>query len=971
MYWKVERDCAAAAALLCLLYTFPASASTRLSPALSKVVVERASIKPDTLIDVIVFLDDNRVQSNAALSQLHPSPTRDERIKLVVGKLQAYRSQNADRLERFLETAGARNVSNYWITPAFSAMVPISSLQPLASQEGVTAVVEDAPLVPIDPISIAPAPVLAAGVSAQLSRLRVPSLWSRGLTGRGRLVCSFDTGVEQSHPALAPKWRGNGAPLSAAWFSTLTPDSLPSDKIGHGTHTMGLMVGASMTDTFGVAPDAEWITAGVIDQGKSLGNTISDILLAFQWALNPDGDTGTTSDVPDVILNSWGIPKGLFAPCDATFNGVIDNVEAAGIVTVFAAGNEGPDPRTIRNPADQATSPLNTLSVGAIDNNDVITGFSSRGPSSCDGTRIKPELVAPGVAIRSSYKGGGYYTMTGTSMSAPYIAGLVALMRQYNPDVTVAEIKYALVQSCTDLGPLGEDNSYGYGLPDASRLVDYLPEPTPPAFTIKRVMISDDGIASPGEEFGLQLLLYNAEGNVEQATATLRSMSNDSAIVVGSNAAFYFGSGGTTALNSEPFVVRFDSTFYHGQQLPFAVVLESPLRAAYDTLDLILTVGLPPNGSIALHATSRMEVTVSDFGQYGFAPGSFYNLQGEGFRYGGSPNLLYEAGIVVARNPLQLAHAVRDSLGRLAVSDFMPTRTLSIGWTDEEGGFHRDADLADVHSEIRIPISISQETISYPYGDDNGMLILSYYLKNDSIEKLSNLYFGFLADFDLLGDGELVSFDQARNLLYQHSDAGPAVGLVGLSNVRSFTIIANGTAKKGFTREELFAIVSSGLVDSGVDSAGDMLTIVGAGPFTIDARDSVQVALALVGGDNVAAVLAQAEAARQRFELTTDVIDPERILPGDFGLNQNYPNPFNPTTTISFQLTEADDVTLDVYNLLGQRVRTLVSERLPAGSHAVVWDGTNDDGEKVATGVYLYRLVTTAGTRTRRMMLLK
>lgn len=318
------------------------------------------------------------------------------------------------------------------------------------------------PTGPINP------PCLTKGDPLKL--LNVPYLWNKGYNGKGRLVCSFDTGVEKDHPALSSKWRGNHAPASSAWFSNATTNTIPIDRSGHGTHTMGIMVGASVTDTFGVAPGAEWITAGVIDQGRSLSATISDILQAFEWTLNPDGDTSTTDDVPDVISNSWGIRKGLFAPCDETFNVVIDNVEAAGIVVVFAAGNEGPGTRTLRSPADRASTPINCFAVGAVDNSKTIWYKSSRGPSSCN-REIKPEVVAPGVCIWSLYKGGGYEYMSGTSMAVPYIAGLAVLYRQYDPDASVEVIKNAIINSCTDLGSPGEDNTYGYGLPDASRLL--------------------------------------------------------------------------------------------------------------------------------------------------------------------------------------------------------------------------------------------------------------------------------------------------------------------------------------------------------------------------------------------------------------------------------------------------------------------------------------------------------------------
>jgi hypothetical protein len=709
----------------------------------------------------------------------------------------------------------------------------------------------------------------------------------------------------------------------------------------------------------------------VIDQGRPLGATISDILDAFEWALDPDGDPNTTDDVPDVILNSWGIPEGLFAPCDETFHIVTDNVEAAGIVTIFAAGNEGPDPSTIRNPADRASTPINSFAVGAVDNNKVVAGFSSRGPSSCDPTEIKPEVVAPGIGVRSSYKGGGYMSMTGTSMAAPYIAGLVALMRQYNPDASVDQIKNALLQSCTDLGDSGEDNAYGYGLPDAERLLDYLPVPAEPQFSIERLMISDDGVAAPGEEFGLQLLLHSTLDGIETVVATIVPENNDSVIMVEEETMFFFGQGGTTAINSEPFTIRFDSAFHHGREISCLLLLESFGGVSLDTLDFTITVGITPKGEIASHSTQELDISISDFGQYGFAPGSIYNLQGEGFRYDGSPNLLYEAGIIVGRNSLQLSSAVRDSMGLVAPSDFVPIEPLSTGWMEADDGFHRRACFVDSQSEIPIPVTVTQQTTSFPYDDDNGFLIVKYYLRNDSIEKLTGLYFGFLADFDLISDGEYCSYDETMGLLYQESNTGSVVGLVALRNVTSFKAIDNGSTKTGFTREELFNLISSGSDDIDDTLISDMFLFVNAGPFTINPGDSVEVSLALVGGHDLASIYANATAAKERFDFYTDVDTDEGILPQSLTLNQNYPNPFNPTTTITFSLAQAGEVSLEVFNMLGQKVKTLLTGRLPKGGHTVEWDATNHCGEKVASGVYYYRLASAEQSQTRKMVLLK
>ncbi len=391
-----------------------------------------------------------------------------------------------------------------------------------------------------------------------------------------------------------------------------------------------------------------------------------------------------------------------------------------------------------------------------------------------------------------------------------------------------------------------------------------------------------------------------------------------------------------------------------------------------DTLDLTITVGIAPEGSIASHSTTQIDISVSDFGQYGFAPGSIYNLQGDGFQYNGSQNLLYEAGLILGRNSLQLSSAVRDSSGHLAPSDFVPVASLTAGWMDADGGFHRRACLVDSQSEIPIPITVTQQTTSFPYIVDNGLLIVKYHLRNDSIEKLTDLYFGFLADFDLLGGSESCTYDGTMNLLYQESDIGLVVGLVGLKNVTSFKALTNGSNKNGFTRNELFQLISTAGVEVDKNAAGDLLFVVSSGPFTIFPGDSIEVALAMVGGYDAVSLYANATSAKEKYDLSTEVNDPdEETLPLSFELHQNFPNPFNPTTAISFSLPVTTEVSLEVFNMLGQRVKRLHTGRLSPGTHTYDWDATDGCGRKVANGVYFYRLTSGRLSQTKKMVLLK
>jgi hypothetical protein len=289
----------------------------------------------------------------------------------------------------------------------------------------------------------------------------------------------MDTGVDYLHPDLRDRWRGlvpgfettswfdpNGQHTTTP-FDKATPPGLP-DGSGHGTGTMGVMVGGDASSkVIGVAPEAKWIAVKIFDdEGDAFLSAIVD---GFQWLLDPDGNPDT-DDAPDVVNNSWGynatnscINSGAYAVLQTS----IQNLKMADTAVIFSAGNLGPSISTSVSPANYPES----FSVGATDMNDLIASFSSRGPSACDGT-VYPEVVAPGVNIRTTdLTFGGvfpdsYVNVSGTSFSAPHVAGAVALLRTAFPGATVSEIEASLSSSstATDLGKVGPDYTYGYGL---------------------------------------------------------------------------------------------------------------------------------------------------------------------------------------------------------------------------------------------------------------------------------------------------------------------------------------------------------------------------------------------------------------------------------------------------------------------------------------------------------------------------
>jgi len=439
--------------------------------------------RPDTSVEKVIVQLAERADIKAIDNQLKAerSPLA-LRHRTVIDVLQTTARATQPGLLRHLEQrmiAGeVVGFRAFWLENLVAVESTVREIRAIAARPDVAMVFIDYEIELIQP---AGKPVFeetdrrAAGTRAienGIAAVRAPQAWALGYTGQGRLVAHLDTGVDGNHPTLASRWRGLHAPAAECWFDPVTGTTFPFDASYHGTHTMGTICGWSASDEIGVARDAEWISAGVIDR-VDIPTTMSDAVAAFQWLVDPDGDPGTTDDVPDAIGNSWGISPiyhGAYitGACDETYWTVIDNCEAAGSVVIFSAGNEGPQAESLRTPADRADSPTNAFSVGSVNGNQPypwpISSFSSRGPG-CNG-QVKPEVVAPGQNVRSAYPGGGFTSLDGTSMASPHVTGAVAILRQADPDLDAQTIKQILLDTARDLGPLGDDNKFGVGMID-------------------------------------------------------------------------------------------------------------------------------------------------------------------------------------------------------------------------------------------------------------------------------------------------------------------------------------------------------------------------------------------------------------------------------------------------------------------------------------------------------------------------
>ena len=979
-----------------LTFDFSYSVSGEISTDLKAKIQE---LKEDEQISCLVMLKDQVEPKDLMLFK--KLRTQKDRHSSLIYQLKSKQENTQKELLKYLDeqknNGSVKGYQNFWIVNAILISATKPEIEKIASRSEVQLVSPDYPVSLIAPVSEATYSSKTGGID-YFQATGTRELWKMGYTGKGRLVCGFDTGVEWTHPALFHNWKrglqgGNGS----AWFDPYG-SSFPVDANGHGTHTMGIMVGMTPSETLGVAYDARWIAAGVIDRGKSFDQTIADILQAFQWAIDPDGNPQTTDDVPDVINNSWGIPLAAKPPCDQTFWSAIDNLEAAGIVVIFAAGNEGPFAQSIRTPADRATSPTNSFSVGAVDNrypDFPVASFSSRGPSGCDGISIKPEICAPGVGIRSSYLNGTYKALSGTSSAAPFIAGGVALLKEFNPEATVEEIKNALLLSATDLGTTGEDNDYGWGLVNLKKALDFMPPPSFPKIWLDSNYVESDTQIYPDGRTRLKLFLVlkNYGARVDSLKVVLESM--DSLITLEKDSLYFDSIGSKKAevnLNS-PLVLSCRGSLPVNYLASFQLRLFDNSSNYADSLKFSLTLNLTSSRNIGTHDIGNLAFTLSNLGRYGLGEGSICPTGGRGFRFpqSGKDNL-FEGAFLIGKSRTQVMDAARDETGKFSKGDFVPLGDFNVTAPGEISDQDGKGVFSDSGAINPIGLEIEQRSFAFANPPDDDYIILEFTLRNKTADTLKDIYPGLFFDWDIslsspLNDRVMRDTVEGIPIAYQYDSASSLyLTVLPLSHApASNKLIDNQLCLfDGFTKEEKYLYLSGDtLLSSDTSSnfyAGDWSMLTSAGPFVIVPMESTTVAFAVVAGSNISDLKENVKAAKIKYyDVRTDVkSNEESLVPSNFSLKQNYPNPFNPSTTLPFSLKVQGSTfkgpihtTLKIYNILGQLVRTLVDEEKLPGRYEVVWDGKDDRGKEVTSGVYFYRLESSGSTETRKMILLR
>jgi serine protease AprX len=849
-----------------------------------------------------------------------------------------------------------------------------------------------------------------------LKYINADMVWNYfGITGAGVVVGHIDSGIYLTHPDLASRlWvnpgeipgngiddEGNGFIDDVHGWDFGVDDNDPNDDSpdsGHGTHTAGTVAGDGTGGTLtGVAPGA-LLMATKVWQADGSGGTLGMIWAAEQYCV----ENGAR-----IITMSLGIPGDIPAHFLRNERLNCNNLRDAGVTLFNSAGNDhynfSPPLElglTARVPSpwlgagDPHSSSSGVITVGGTGYmSDAIYNYSSRGPARWDNVDpwfdwpylpgpglVKPDISMPAVGVNSTVIPSGYSgdTWNGTSMACPHAAGVAALMLEKNPSLSPAGIDSLMEKWAIDLGAPGKDNDFGSGRLNALTIVGVTPLNQAPDLSVAAVYPDPfgDEVLDPGQisEMAFQVINVSPVVGAVGVTGSLSIQANPYVTVVDAACTFPdIPAGGGLGDNlASTFSLEIDPAAPQGYV--FTMLLTMTDLSFQKTYDINWAVGLP---DYRTHEIGEVFLTVTDQGIIGYMdPGSGH---GEGMGPIGGVSELYVGSFWAGTSEAYICNRDYGGLGsenpEWIVSDTDPNgRVRDLGPVGSDETFK--AVFTDGGHADPLPLMVEQTSLSFAGASDNKFVILEYRLTNNSATAIPTLYTGVYCDFDIGEDStqNLAGTDPTRNMTYQYSALGNHYGIIllGDASVQNLTVVNNPLyvyPTSAVTDANKFGLISGSLSHPNGRDYDDWSGLTSS-VMSLEANGGQEVvAYALVYGQDLDDLNSNADAAVLAYS-------PVAALTGEapvkfFRLGQNHPNPFNPTTNIKFTLEKEGPVELAVFDVSGRKIHTLVSRSLGPGDHVATWDGTDQAGSRVPSGMYFYRLTGGRDFSTRKMMLVK
>jgi len=743
-----------------------------------------------------------------------------------------------------------------------------------------------------------------------------------------------------------------------------------------------------------VAPDAQIMVCRVRTVADSVAE--SQCWQAMQFVVAPDSSPENGADLYTMSLG-WQLS---WLPHQATWRGVADNVNAAGVIQVVAAGNERSinPPNSCRCPGNVPPpwwNPENTgegtlsgiMSIGATDSTDAIAYFSSRGPVTWQNVPpyndyayppglTRPDMSAPGVAVKSCRVGGGYTEMDGTSMATPHVAGTVCLMLSKNPLLTPAAVDSILEITAVDLGTSGKDCDFGAGRIDAFAAVSAVPRG--PVLELRRVIVRDssgnnDGYIDPGETAGLCTKFVNT-GNANCANTQGRLRSLDFRLtVIDSLGSWGTIAEGESAINfSDQFVIRADTSVRQGTLLPCSLFISGESTDYEDAYGFSLLVGMP--GQVLIdHDTNNCRLSVTCLGAIGYLePGG----AGSGFAYPkNGPSLLRHASFAFGTDS---NYVVDRYYSRPVTSppdtEFFLIDSVRSLFPPQKGDEHFRAWYSDRNHPRKKPMVTIQNSYAVGAQGYRDFVVITYDVQNNSSSRLSGFHTGVFADFtiDTLGK-DICRTDSLRRFIYitDSIGRGPFVGIKILEPDSGVHLSAIDPRiyylpDSSFRDAQKWRFLSGQINLINPTRADNWAVSGSAGPFTLEPFAACRFAIAFVGGETQSAAVANADSAQSWYHRCIGLIEKPAYLKTAETELKILPNPFANRVVISYQMPVVQPVRIRAVDVTGRTAGLIYEGNINPGEGKIVWEPKG-----LTQGVYFIRVESPGVLKTERAVLIR
>lgn len=812
-----------------------------------------------------------------------------------------------------------------------------------------------------------------------LTRMRVHDAWDITQGDTSVVIAIVDTGVETAHPDLAANiwlnpgemgvdalgrdkrtngvdddnngyiddWRGWD--LGGADYNTIVPDNNPNPvgaNTDHGTSVAGV---ASAVTNNGIGVAGTGFKCRILAIKTAADNDTRDNGMAYIIAGYP-GIMYAALMGANVINCSWGGSGGSQFEQD-----IINAATQQGALVVAAAGNAG------TNAPQFPASYQNVISAASTGSTDVRSSFSSFG--------MTVDVAAPGEAIRTTIYPSTYTSQFGTSFSSPFTAGVAALVKSHNPGFAPLQVGERVRVTADNIN--AQNPSYvdmlGKGRVNAYRALTE----NPPSVRGGNIVVRDssggnnNGNPEPNETIDIFVTFTNYLAATTNATVTLSTTSPHLTMLTSSYNLGALGPLTSRRNTAAPFRVRISGTVPQGHLATMKLLYSDGTYSDFQWFTILI------NPTYQTHSANNVLVTMTNNGRIGWNDFPT-NVQGIGFKYpADSANHLFEGGIIVGTSATRLVSNVRNPSGAQD-NDFLSRQIYTL----TTPGIISSQDGSTVYSDSSAPVAnrigIQIRQYSYQFSDpvNDDYVIVRYDIRNLTTSTISGLYFGQFFDWDIANYAtNRTGYDASRSLAYawdQNTVWAPYIGMRALDSAASARGLVND-ASIVLDRGAKWGWISGGTAQSTVGPQ-DIHNVISSGPYTLGPGQTRMVAFAMIGGVNLAAMQANADAAKAKWNIlrTALSVEEQEGVPTSFSLEQNYPNPFNPSTTIKFALPDAGFTSLKVYDVLGREVATLVNEVLQSGLHERVFSATG-----LSSGVYWYQLKSGSKQHTRKLVLLR